>query len=416
LAAIVLIYGPLFFIVFTNSGTAFIGWNPDEVLQMVAFILYIHFAAFALDMNRERDKYAFHFARITPYLVLLYIAVNTFIINAYGYDVPVFLISKITVRFYLLLIGSLMLLVVIRKRREVFYRYLAAGAISMIVCGLISSLLNILAPDTFLLGAISWLMFGFLLDVVFFSAAIGYKMRQEHTEKETSLKMLLLKEAELQQLELEKMKLAYETREEERRRIARDLHDDMGSTLSSINIYANVVSSYMETNKSKAHLYLEKIQKNTKQLLENTTDLIWSLQTNYGEAESIFKRMQKTAIELLSSGNIAAQIDIREEELPSLHIAAQKNCWLIFKEAVNNVCKYSKANNCHISIKQEDGNLIMTITDDGVGFEHSRKGNGLENMNLRALELTGTFSIKSRIGSGTTTTVIFPLEKVALYQ
>src|SRR5205085_3936421 len=117
-------------------------------------------------------------------------------------------------------IGLLMVLIVLPKRKSVFYRYLAAGAISMILCGLISSMLN-LVSERFVLGAISWLMFGFFSDAIFFSAAIGYRIRQDHNERENSLKELIAKEAQLQQKELEKMRVVYETREEERLRIAR---------------------------------------------------------------------------------------------------------------------------------------------------------------------------------------------------
>jgi membrane protein implicated in regulation of membrane protease activity len=76
----------------------------------------------------------------------------------------------------------------------------------MILFGLISTVVNIIAPGAFLLCAISWLMFGFFSDVVFFSAAIGYRIRQEYREKEISLTQLMQKEAELQQKEMGKTK------------------------------------------------------------------------------------------------------------------------------------------------------------------------------------------------------------------
>lgn len=399
---------------FFNSGEAFSFLNGDEVFQMIAFALYIRFAAVALELNPGKEKYAWLFTRITPYVVFSYLCINTYLINNTTSDTA-YLVAKVSIRFFLLFTGFIMLIAVVRKRHSVFYRYLAAGAISMILCGLISSVVNLLsAQESFTLGAISWLMFGFFLDVVFFSSAIGYRIRQDHDDRERSLQALLQKESELQQKELEKMKAIYETREEERLRIARDLHDDMGTTLSSIGIYGKVVSSYLHTDKQKANEYLEKIQDNAKLLMENTTDLIWSLQTNYGEAESIFERMQKTATEMLSSANITPHISIAPvTELPSLNIIAQKACWLIFKEAVTNVCKYSNAENCYVNVSTSGGSLVMNISDDGVGFESPARGNGLRNMKARAAELEGFFNIKTGPGEGTFITTSFPANKIA---
>jgi signal transduction histidine kinase len=226
---------------------------------------------------------------------------------------------------------------------------------------------------------------------------------------------LLKKEAELQQKELEKLKAVYETREEERMRIARDIHDDMGSTLSSIGIYSKVAASYIGSNNDKVNEYLEKIKENTEMMMENTVDLIWSLQTNYGEYESIFKRMHNTAMQLLSSANIAAHFNVpANTELPRLNIAAQKNCWLIFKEALNNVCKYSKAANCNIIITLTETEFLLCITDDGVGFSGTAKGNGLLNMQQRANELGGSCVINGPSANGTSVTASFSLKDIII--
>jgi signal transduction histidine kinase len=401
-------------IVFFPNEDAYRYFNPDETFQMISFVMYIRFAGIALDLDKHKDRYASFFVDRTPYVVGVYLVFNAVLVNIATDSSTTYLVAKLAVRAYLLLIGLLMVLIVLPKRKSVFYRYLAAGAVSMIFCGLISSLLN-LVSERFVLGAISWLMFGFFSDAIFFSAAIGYRIRQDHNERENSLKELIAKEAQLQQKELEKMRVVYETREEERLRIARDLHDDMGSTLSSISIYSKVVGSYIDTDKKKANEFLEKIQYNSKQLMETTTDLIWSLQTNYGQAESLYVRIQKAAIEMLSSANITPHVSISPpKELPLLSIQAQKNCWLIFKEAVNNVCKYSKAENCTVAVCRDDDTLIMSVSDDGIGFESAARGNGLKNMRQRADELGGKFSIETSAGVGTKIEISFCLDRLSL--
>ena len=396
---------------FAGTGGAFSYFNADEVVQMIAFAFYVRFASVALELDKKTVPNAWLFAQMTPYLILTYILFNTYLTN-FGESNTVYLIAKISIRCYLLIFGLFLLLTVIGKRPSPFYHYLFAGAVSMIFFGLISSVMNVVAPGAFLLGAISWLMFGFFTDVVFFSAAIGYRIRQEYKEKEISLTQLMQKEAELQQKEMEKLKAVYETREEERMRIARDLHDDMGSTLSSISIYGKVVHSYLNTDRKKAEDFLNKIEDASQMLQEHTHDLIWSLQTNYGETESIFKRMKKTAVELLSSANITPVTEIDETVLPSLNIGAQKDCWLIFKEAINNVCKYSKASACTVKIHQSGDSLEMLIMDDGIGFQRPVSGNGLNNMMTRAREIGGECMVEGCPGHGTLVKVLLPVKQL----
>ncbi len=386
-------------------------FNWDEVIQMLNFMFYIIFLGHALFFKKEESKYTWYFYKAITPLILSYCV----LILVFAKFETVTALMAIGLRIYLLAFGIFSILIMWSKRESLYYKYLFAAAICVILFGFTSALSMIIGVNFLGMGPFHWLLISFFLDVVFFSAALGYRIKQEYLQRENSLKQLLNKEAELQQKELEKMKAVYETREEERMRIARDLHDDMGSTLSSISIYSKVVAAYVNTDKAKANEYLDKIQYNTKMLMENTGDLIWSLQTNYGQSESIFKRMHATGIELLSSANIAPHFILPgENNLPLLNVAAQKNCWLIFKEALNNVCKYSKAANCTVLIEVNSNKLLFTITDDGNGFIGSHVGNGLVNMRQRTEELGGVFTIESNSGKGTAIWFQFQLHKILM--
>ena len=117
---------------------------------------------------------------------------------------------------------------------------------------------------------------------------------------------------------------------------------------------------------------------------------------------------------MLSSANITAYIQITDE-LPPLHIDAQKNCWLIFKEAINNVCKYSQAATCQVSVSSNEQQLVMRVSDDGVGIRDPKSGNGLKNMRSRAAAMEGECLIESN-GKGTTVTAILPVEKIIAHK
>lgn len=386
-------------------------YNWDEVIQMLGYMLYIRFLCKALFLKKSDNKYAWFFYTVSAPVILGYCVLIIFFEKF-----PEFLSwSKILIRVYLLTFGLLSVLIVWKKKKSLYHKYLFLAAVSMIFFGLLSSLSMIVNLRVVGVGPFYWLLVAFYTDVIFFSAALGYLIKQEYQKRENSLRQLLKKEAELQQKELEKMKVVYETREEERIRIARDLHDDMGSTLSSISIYGKVVSSYIDTDKVKAQEFLDKIRENTKQLMESTADLIWSLQTNYGESESIFKRMQITGVELLSSANILSHFSVVKEAGDlRLSIQAQKNCWLIFKEAINNICKYSHAVNCTTTITISGAVLFMIIADDGIGFNETSKGNGLFNIRKRTEQLGGIAVISSMQGKGTIVNIQFPLENIRI--
>jgi signal transduction histidine kinase len=392
-------------------------YNWDEILQMFSFMFYVRFVGYALFLERSDNRISWYFWQSAIPVVTVYILLQ-FVVGSQ--DSTVDFILRFTIRAYLLVFGLWSVILLLRRRNNLYYYYLSAAAITMIFFGIVSSISMMQQAALFGWGPFYWLLISFLCDVIFFSAALGYLIRQEHQEREQSLKELLVKEAELQQKELEKMKAVYETREEERMRIARDLHDDMGSTLSSIGIYSKVVATYMDSDKQKANEYLEKIQDNTKQLMDTTADMIWSLQSNYGRTESIFKRMQQTAVQLLSSANIIPHIAMRPyEKLPALSIAAQKNIWLIFKEALNNTCKYSRAANCNLTVELADDILSMTIEDDGIGIAFAEataveRGNGLRNMQLRTEELKGRFTIKTNSGKGTLIKTEFPVRNISI--
>ena len=392
---------------------------PDELIQMLAFAFYIQFMGTALQLDPEKDRRQINFVKVAPKIIFVYCAYIVAAVNlirlGYLWIDTMLLVTKMLIRVYLLFLGYYVVINLMRRRIDIYYRYLTYGATSLISFGLISAVLHFLGIKAlFYIWPVAWMIFGFFIDVLFFSAAIGYRLRMEYLEKEKSLKELIAKEAALREMEMEKIRAIYETREEERLRISRDIHDDMGSSLSSISIYAKVASSLLPTDPAQAQENLEKIRINAEEVMEKTYDTIWSLQTNYGSYSSIFTRMEKTAKEWLSATGILCTVNIKDElSLRTLNYEIQKSCWLIFKEALHNISKYSKATHCRITIENSNGILMMVIADDGIGFdlELHRKGNGLLNMEERAKEMGARLMIHSKKEEGTIISLQLPLKE-----
>lgn len=186
-----------------------------------------------------------------------------------------------------------------------------------------------------------------------------------------------------------------------RNKIATDLHDDIGSTLSSISIF-----SQMAQQQSKEVIpMLETIGENSRKMLDAMADIVWTINPENDQFEKIILRMRNFAYELLGAKKIDFEF-LADEDVANMKLSmdVRKNLYLIFKEATNNMVKYSDANKALFSIKGEKNNLTMLIRDNGKGFDTGRStnGNGLKNMKKRAEEMGAYFTIDSKPGAGTT--------------
>jgi len=186
-----------------------------------------------------------------------------------------------------------------------------------------------------------------------------------------------------------------------RNKIATDLHDDIGSTLSSISIF-----SQMAQQESKEAIpLLETIGENSRKMLDAMADIVWTINPENDQFEKIILRMRSFAYELLGAKKIDFEFNADEEVAKmKLSMDVRKNLYLIFKEATNNMVKYSGADKALFNIKGEKNNLTMLIHDNGKGFDtrQSTTGNGLKNMKKRADEMGAQFLIDSKPGDGTT--------------
>ena len=191
----------------------------------------------------------------------------------------------------------------------------------------------------------------------------------------------------------------------ERLRISRELHDDIGSTLGSISIYSEVAKSRADKKENPDEV-LAKIGTASRELIEKMSDIVWSLNPNNESFEQLQHRMQAYAAMLLTPQNITHHFTI-DEEIKNLQLTNEKrkNIFLIFKESIYNAAKYAECKNVNISIAQQQNHLTMLIKDDGKGFDSSNisayNGNGIKNMQARAKEMNATLTITSEVNEGT---------------
>ncbi|HEX6180816.1 MAG TPA: two-component regulator propeller domain-containing protein, partial [Chitinophagaceae bacterium] len=193
--------------------------------------------------------------------------------------------------------------------------------------------------------------------------------------------------------------------EKVRGRIARDLHDDMGSTLSTINILSEMARMKVNKDTEKTREYISKISDNSNRMMEAMDDIVWSINPMNDSMQKITARMREFATSVLEAKNIEVSFRV-DEKVNDLRLGmeSRRDFFLIFKEAVNNIAKYSQGKHASVDISVTGGSrLTMLIKDDGVGFNvaEADNGNGLTNMQKRAQSLGGNLAIESLPGVGT---------------
>ncbi len=200
-----------------------------------------------------------------------------------------------------------------------------------------------------------------------------------------------------QQVEIEKL----------RNNIARDLHDDMGSVLSSINIISKVVlENPGEKENMKEHF--KKINENSNYMLESMSDIVWAINPANDSLMKVIFKMKEFASDILEPLNI--QWDFQQSgnfENIQLSLKNRKDIYLVFKEVINNAAKYSCCSRVIINISHHSGEITLHVKDNGIGFDTDikREGNGLKNIKQRVSEMKGSTNITSAPGKGTTVQV-----------
>ncbi len=203
-----------------------------------------------------------------------------------------------------------------------------------------------------------------------------------------------------------------------RNNIASDLHDEIGSTLSSISISSAVIRKKMNDDSTEASTLLSQISTNTDNMMEAMSDIVWAVNTKNDQFENVVNRMRAFAIEILEPEDILLNMNVSPKlDHIVLNMQQRKNLYLLFKEAINNIAKYAGCKNVWVDINIHSGKIMMKIKDDGKGFSQSLPGtgnmatlggNGLNNMQKRAKELNGKIAIDSAIGQGTEVILEFP--------
>jgi signal transduction histidine kinase len=195
-----------------------------------------------------------------------------------------------------------------------------------------------------------------------------------------------------------------------RSRIASDLHDDIGSSLSQVAVLSEV--AYQRAGGGKSGEPIERIGELSREMLDSISDIVWAIHPHKDHLSDLKQRMRRFAADVLSVRNVemrwSADDAARDVELP---MELRQQVYLIFKESINNIARHAKATEVRIQLHVTNRQLALTVSDNGCGIQPRdiHEGNGLKSMKLRASRLGGDLQVRSVAGQGTTLLLTTPL-------
>ncbi|RMH65140.1 MAG: hypothetical protein D6677_03220 [Calditrichaeota bacterium] len=186
-----------------------------------------------------------------------------------------------------------------------------------------------------------------------------------------------------------------------RDRIARDLHDEIGSNLSSLSLIGEVMGTRPGLDKEVREAFGD-VHQAARHSVDALRDIVWFVNPMSDSLRDLVARMQATAQTMLSGTVYDFDARITDSVRKILPVV-KRNIFLMYKEILNNILKHARAEKVRINVLTEGKHLILTVTDDGVGFnpESVQPGNGLSNLRERACQMKGELDIRSAKGKGT---------------
>jgi signal transduction histidine kinase len=366
-----------------------------KTLLILPYYVYFRFVRSFLDIPRGHPRLNAWIIRMENFL-LVYAAFDfLFILFTFDRPVQTGIYTIVFAAVFLLTIGFM---VYMYRRGGVLIYYIISGSLFVAtghILGLVFSYFEINrhidlgVPDIFVFPQA-----GIVLEVLCFTAGLSYKSQMTEKEKISSQQKLIeqLKANELLQNRMQHI----------RNKIAQDLHDDIGSTLSSISILSDLAlrgNSNAETLET-----MNEIKDSSMMLMERMDDIVWSISPRNDSLENLLIRVRHFATTLFEAKGVEYSIDIQKNiSQVRLPMDYRQHIYLILKEAINNLVKYADATQASLEVCFESQYLYLSVRDNGRGFDQTTPstGNGLSGMRRRAALMNARLSIRSAPGEGT---------------
>ncbi len=233
------------------------------------------------------------------------------------------------------------------------------------------------------------------------------ELKEKNQALETAYSALKNTQAEL--VETEKQREAQQVRV----RIARDIHDDIGSGLTKITLLSDITRK--KTTDPSIQEALSKITDYSKGVSGSLSEIVWAIHPGNDHVGSLVSYMKSTAYQLMENSGMSFRAEFPPESQESaVHPEVKRNIYLVMKEALHNVVKYSGATQVSVTFRTDNGHFFLEVADNGKGFdvpslndsENRKSGNGLINMKQRMAQHGNACEISAEPGKGCTVTAM----------
>ncbi len=197
-----------------------------------------------------------------------------------------------------------------------------------------------------------------------------------------------------------------------RTRIASDLHDDLGASLSRISVLSEAAAQRAQEGEQAETLAL--IGDSARELVAGMGDIVWAIDPRRDDLANLVARLRRFASDLLSEGGAALAFAAPPASNPRLGPEQRREIYLLLKEAIHNAARHAGARHLTVRVAVTGDRLVAEVIDDGRGFApgaEAGEGNGLRNMARRAAALGGSLDIESTPGKGTLVRLVAPLRR-----
>jgi signal transduction histidine kinase len=201
-------------------------------------------------------------------------------------------------------------------------------------------------------------------------------------------------------------------REEERRRIRRDLHDGLGPALAGVAFGLDAARNVLEHDPARADAALEELKHELQGSIADVRRLVYDLRPPALDQLGLVPALEEYAARLAERG--ALDVTIESEAIPALPAAVEVAAYRIATEALTNAARHARARRTGVSLTLDGSALRLEVVDDGLGIDgHPRRGVGLAAMSERAAELGGTCAVSSGPSGGTAVVAVLPIRSAS---
>ncbi len=378
----------------------------DFVLQAIGHCSYLAFMMYFLE-TKKTHPFLHRLYKIGIIWVLLALVAYTIL----HFGTPTYLPENMVengTKFFLILLAIVFMIYSSRHWNDRLLRYLFWGNLLLIVFSVFSQLLILLpsirSNSGLFYNSLFYYEIGLFLELIFFLVGLAYKNRRQiiiQTREKERLKI------ENERKELEKQMAVMAAHQEERERISADMHDELGSGMTTIRLMSEIAKNKM---KQDVPAELEKISQSANDVLNKMNAIIWSMNSGNDTLDNLVSYIRAYSLEYFDGTPVLCKVDT-PSTIPDQQLTGDKrrNIFLCVKETLNNVLKHAQATEVSISIRINT-DLVIHISDNGVGIDLAKLrefGNGLKNISQRMNKIGGAFFIENK--NGTSTTLVYPL-------